>query len=91
MRLPFAAGYLPVMALAAVGAWWFVRSDWSFAACLLPAVYFTALHVVFVGSIRYRQPAMLALIVLAAGAAMAVWRWRANAGRPQANMDVGSS
>jgi hypothetical protein len=35
--------------------------------CGLPAIYFTLLHMVFVSSIRYREPAMLGLIVLAAG------------------------
>jgi hypothetical protein len=38
----------------------------------LPAIYFTMLHVIFVSSIRYREPPMLALIVLAAGV-MAEW------------------
>jgi hypothetical protein len=90
MRLIVAAGYVPVTVFAAVGVWWFVRRDWSFAVCLLPAVYFTALHVVFVSSIRYRQPAMLTLIVLAAGAAVALWHTRISGGRPRPNMDVGS-
>jgi hypothetical protein len=40
----------------------------------LPAVYFSLLNLVFLGSIRYREPAMLALVVLAAG-------WLAGAAR----------
>jgi hypothetical protein len=45
-----------------------VRADWSYAICAVPACYLTLLHMVFVSSIRYREPAMLPLIVLAAGA-----------------------
>jgi len=66
LRLILAASYSPVMLLAFVAAWQFARRDWPYLLCLLPAVYFTCLHVVFVSSIRYRQPAMLPLIVLAA-------------------------
>jgi 4-amino-4-deoxy-L-arabinose transferase-like glycosyltransferase len=66
LRLILAASYVPVIALAIAGAWRFGRRDWPYLLCVLPAVYFTCLHVVFVSSIRYRQPAMLALIVLAA-------------------------
>jgi hypothetical protein len=68
LRLILAATYTPVILLALVGAWRFARRDWPCLLCVLPAVYFTCLHVIFVSSIRYRQPAMLPLIVLAAAA-----------------------
>ncbi|MDX1947235.1 MAG: glycosyltransferase family 39 protein [Pirellulaceae bacterium] len=67
LRLALATTYLPVMLLAVAGAWRFSRRGWPYVLCWLPAVYFTLLHVIFVSSIRYRQPAMLPLIVLAAG------------------------
>ena len=78
LRLVLALTYTPALALALAGAWRFARRDWPYLLCLLPAVYFTCLHVIFVSSIRYRQPAMLVLIVLAAGA---VGGWLARKGR----------
>lgn len=72
MRLLLALSYTPVVVLAAIGAWRFAGRGWPYLLCLLPAFYFTLLHVVFVSSIRYREPAMLPLIVLAAGTADAL-------------------
>ena len=60
--------YLPLLMLALIGIWKFAARDWPYLLCVIPAVYFTALHVVFVSSIRYREPAMFILIALAAGA-----------------------
>jgi 4-amino-4-deoxy-L-arabinose transferase-like glycosyltransferase len=66
-RLVVAAGYLPLLVLGIGGALMFSRRGWPYVLCWLPALYVTCLHVVFVGSIRYRQPVMLPVIVLAAG------------------------
>ncbi|HUT12545.1 MAG TPA: glycosyltransferase family 39 protein [Thermoguttaceae bacterium] len=67
VRLAVFFTYVPILVFGIIGAARTIRSGWPYLLCWLPAVYFTALHVVFVSSIRYRQPAMLGLIVLAAG------------------------
>jgi 4-amino-4-deoxy-L-arabinose transferase-like glycosyltransferase len=67
LRVILAATYTPVILLALAGAWRYGGKGWPYMLCILPAIYFTFLHVIFVSSIRYRQPAMLPLIVLAAG------------------------
>jgi 4-amino-4-deoxy-L-arabinose transferase-like glycosyltransferase len=74
VRLAVFFSYVPIMALALWGAWKFRDRGWPCVLCWLPAVYLTLLHMVFVSSIRYREPAMLPLIVLAAGAAVSWWR-----------------
>ena len=72
-RAVVAVGYVPLVLFGLIGAWRFGRRGWPYVLCVLPAVYASILHAVFVGSIRYRQPAMLVLTVLAAGAAAAVF------------------
>ena len=65
-----ATGYLPVMLLATRGCWLCYRGSGETRrlalVCVWPAIYFTLMHIVFVASIRYREPAMLPLLVMAA-------------------------
>lgn len=68
-RLIIAVGYLPILLLGLAGLVMFGRQGLSTWLCGLPIFYFSLLHMIFVSSIRYRQPPMMALIVLAAGAA----------------------
>lgn len=67
LRLLIAVTYLPVLLLGLWGTWRYGRC-WPDALCWLPAVYLTLLHVIFVSSLRYREPAMVPLLVLAAAA-----------------------
>jgi hypothetical protein len=76
LRLILAVSYTPLILLAVVGVWRYSQRDWPYLLCALPAVYFTCLHVVFVSSIRYRQPAMLPLIVLGAGVVIQSFRFQ---------------
>lgn len=66
-----AAWNLPLFALAVVGAFrwlWSVQRQqrWIVLFLLLPAVYFSLLHCLYVGSVRYRLPAVPMMAVLAA-------------------------
>jgi hypothetical protein len=66
LRAISAAYMVPVLLLAAVGLW-ALRDRLRIAlVLLLPAMYWTAVHCVFVGSLRYRQPAMPFVEILAA-------------------------
>jgi 4-amino-4-deoxy-L-arabinose transferase-like glycosyltransferase len=65
-RLIVLCSYVPVATLGVVGAWRLRGVGWPAWLCWLPAVYVSLLHMVFVGSLRYREPAMMGLIVLAA-------------------------
>lgn len=42
------------------------QRGWFYLMLWLPSLYFTLLHMVFVGSIRYREPALFVLIAVAA-------------------------
>jgi 4-amino-4-deoxy-L-arabinose transferase-like glycosyltransferase len=64
-RLAILLGYTPLLLLGFWGLAVRWRQGWPYRMLALPAAYFTALHVVFVSSIRYREPAMLVWIVLA--------------------------
>jgi 4-amino-4-deoxy-L-arabinose transferase-like glycosyltransferase len=67
LRLAVFFTYTPMLVLGLVGVWRFSPRGWPYVLAWLPAVYLTLLHMAFVGSIRYREPAMLAMTVLAAG------------------------
>lgn len=72
VRAVFAAGFVPVLCLAVLGARRARPWNWPVAACLAPTIYFLCLHLVFVSSMRYREPPWLALLPLA-GSEMLRW------------------
>jgi 4-amino-4-deoxy-L-arabinose transferase-like glycosyltransferase len=66
VRLISAATFVPAMIAALGGIWCTRRQAWPAALCWMPAVYLTLLHLVFVSSIRYREPPMLGLLIFSA-------------------------
>lgn len=71
LRLAVLVSYAPLLLLGIVGAFRHARRGWPWLWSALPAVYLALLHLVFVSSIRYREPAMLPLAALAAAALVA--------------------
>ena len=67
VKLGVAITFTPLFVLGLFGLLRFGRISWVYVLPALPSLYFTLLHVIFVSGIRYREPAMLGLIVLAAG------------------------
>ncbi len=79
-----AVGWLtvaPIFVLALAGIWRLRRDGWTLLFFLAPAIYFSAIHMIFVGSVRYRLPAIPLLMILAvigAGARLRLDRPRSN-------------
>src|SRR5690606_39073803 len=81
-----AAWMAVVLAAAAVGAWR-IRRTWRVGCFLIwPVVGFTLVHMIFVGSVRYRVPTMPCLYVLAA---IGVASIRRRAGEPSGEGGAG--
>jgi 4-amino-4-deoxy-L-arabinose transferase-like glycosyltransferase len=66
LRFVTAVTYAPAIGLALAGIWISRRQFWPAGLCWLPAVYLTLLHLIFVSSIRYREPPMVGLLVFTA-------------------------
>jgi len=66
LRLMLMVSFVPAMILAAIGTYRSWEQGWIVLLLWLPAIYFTLLHMIFVSSIRYRQPALIPPLVLAA-------------------------
>jgi 4-amino-4-deoxy-L-arabinose transferase-like glycosyltransferase len=63
--------FVPVLAFAIVGFWKNRHNTWAWLLTAGPVLYFSALHSVFVGSLRYRLPAEYPLCALSAAGALA--------------------
>lgn len=66
--------YVPLFILAIMGLFRYPIKTPLFGILLVPIVYFTCMHAVFIGSVRYRVPVIPLVVVLAA---MGVAQWAA--------------
>ena len=64
---------VPLLILAAVGA--LRRRGSAFGLLIGPVLYYTLMHMIFVGSVRYRIPVMPFVVLLAAAGAMHLRDW----------------
>lgn len=85
IRAAVSLSMLSVMLLAFFGSYKLFRTQsLMLAICWSPCLYFTLLHMVFVGSVRYREPAVIVLLAVA-GSTLARWFF------PQDSSDQDSS
>ena len=91
IRLAVFFTYTPLMIFVIIGTWRTVGRGWPYVLCWMPAVYLTMLHVVFVGSLRYREPAMLALLALAAGGMIGIMDWGLGIGKRRTSTRIPNS
>jgi hypothetical protein len=73
LRLAVAAYFIPVVLAAVLG--WILgpRNYWAWVLTLGPILYFSAIHAVFLGSLRYRLPAEYPLCIAAAVGLRQIW------------------
>jgi 4-amino-4-deoxy-L-arabinose transferase-like glycosyltransferase len=65
IRISESVVYVIILALAGIAIGSIRQHRRQLMLFVAPTIYFAALHVVFVGSVRYRQPAILVLCVVA--------------------------
>ena len=67
-KLAVSAFFVPLIAGAVWGTWINRKQPWTWLVTIAPIIYFSAIHSVFVGSLRYRLPAEYPMCVMAAAA-----------------------
>jgi len=68
-----ALSFVPLLFFAGWGAWASRRQLWAVFLTAGPILYFSAIHMVFVGSLRYRLPVEYPLCVLSAAGLRQAW------------------
>jgi hypothetical protein len=74
-RVAVFCSFSPVFILGLCGVIGSFRRSFDVQLLWMPAVYITALHIIFVSSIRYRCPAMLGFAILAAWFIVSVYNF----------------
>ena len=72
-RLSVFVLFVPLVGFAMWSCWIYRRDTWTWMFTLGPVLYFSAIHMVFVGSLRYRLPTEYPLYVLSAAGLCSCW------------------
>lgn len=67
--------HVPLYLLAVLGVYLMRRSWWDLGILLWPMAYFTGVHMVYLGSVRYRVPLMPLICILAAAGILYLLKW----------------